>query len=146
MGGQPFSSTLSIMKTFLIVIAITFLMCNPAHAHRDSMLTVSPDGSIGEIPKVLGPVSLVVTGLGTSTLAVRFSVKGQSTSLPSCVTQLIKTKLPTNMQITGSWYHDESTLPYYVSVKFLIPAMRRTRVGTPALIFYLICEHRVSSA
>ncbi len=123
------------MKAFVIAIAIILLMSSPVHAHRDSLLTVSPDGSIVEIPKALGPVSLVVTGLGTSALAVSFSVKGQSTSLPSCATQFIKTKLATNMQITGSWYHEESTLPYYVRVKFFDPGYASNKSENSSINF-----------
>jgi hypothetical protein len=109
------------MKTIIAVFAVAYLFFNSAHAHRDTKLPISADGSIEQIPKEFGPVKLLVAALGTNAPFVTFSVKGQSTSLPACLTRHIKTTSLSDMKIAGSWYHDEATMPYYVNVTFLDP-------------------------
>ena len=99
----------------------------PANAHEDRILTVQPDGAIPEIPAIFGPVVLEISNLGTSSPDVQLSVGPKVTKLPSCVTRLIHTESKDQILVTGSWYGDESVLPYYISAKFFEPGYSATR-------------------
>jgi len=93
-----------------------------AHAHMDRILSLLPDGSIPELPSALGTVSLKISGLGSNAPAVEFDVGSNRDILPTCVTSFIRSKQLDDVRVTGSWYHDESDLPYYVNVQFYEPS------------------------
>jgi hypothetical protein len=97
------------------------LVATVASAHQDRILTLSPDGSIPEIPAPLGPVSLEISGLGGRAPIVVFRSGKHANTLPPCVTQLIPSTKASQVEVTGSWYHEESILPYYVGVAFHEP-------------------------
>lgn len=108
----------SCMKCFRLLLLAFTLFTSTASAHQDRILTVQPDGSIPEIPAPLGPVSLKISGLGSTALNVQFRSGAHVNVLPDCATRLIRSKRPSDVFVTGSWYHNESVLPYYVSVQF----------------------------
>jgi len=115
---------MNIIRSLLLISA---LVVGTAYAHQDRILTILPDGSIPEIPAHLGPVFLEISGLGTAAPTVRFRSRTHRTNLPACATRLINTRQLKDVFITGSWYHDESRLPYYVSVKFYDPGYVKSR-------------------
>ena len=91
-------------------------------AHKDVRLKVDEHGIVSRIPAEFGEVKLNIQGLGTKKKALTFSVNEQHTQVPECVANLIRTDSPQGMQLSGSWYHETSILPYYVSVQFYTPA------------------------
>jgi hypothetical protein len=115
------------MKSFRFFLLITALFTSAAAAHQDRILTVRPDGSIPEIPAALGPVSLKISGLGSPTPSVQFRAGTHINNLPDCATRFIRSKGQGDVFVTGSWYHSESILPYYVSVQFREPGYIATR-------------------
>ena len=108
----------SIGTTLLIVT----LCAGPAQAHEDRILHVTADGSIPAIPARFGKARLIMNGLGTERPFVQLRIGAHRTTLPFCVTQMIRTASAADMLVTGSWYHDEKTsLPYYLDVRFFDP-------------------------
>ncbi len=103
-----------------IVASIVFcLLSFSVSAHEDRILPIKADGTIDSLPAVYGVVKVeldrsptnpqVLTGVGVS--SSRFSVR-----LNSCVTD--KLKAFTHVEASGSWYHDLSGMPPYVTLAF----------------------------
>lgn len=105
-------------RSLLLIFA---LFTSAANAHQDRILTIQPDGTIPEIPASLGPVSLKISGLGSPSPSVQFRSGTHLNNLPDCATGLIRSKQLSEVFVKGSWYHDESRLPYYVGIKFRDP-------------------------
>ena len=108
------------MKKLRLLCFSVLLLASAASAHQDRLLTVLADGAIPEIPASLGPVFLKMSGLGGPTPAVTFRAGNKATTLPPCFTRLISATMR-DVQVSGSWYHEESVLPYYVNVTFSEP-------------------------
>jgi len=98
------------------------LVAGPAEAHRDRILPVKADGSIPDIPAEFGQVRLTLEGLGSTNPLIQLRIGTHQTTLPLCVARMIRTRSAAEIQVTGSWYHDEKTsLPYYLDVQFFDP-------------------------
>jgi len=109
------------MNKIRLLLLTSLLAIGTAYAHQDRILTIRPDGSVPEIPASFGPVSLRISDLGAPVPMVKFSSGIHHNNLPSCVTRLIQTQQLSDVFVTGSWYHEESRLPYYVNVQFYDP-------------------------
>jgi len=108
------------MSRYIFLIAL-LLIAGPAYAHRDRILTVHPDGSIPEIPKSFGAVYFRADKLGTAAPHIEFQVGSHRTILPDCLTKIIRSKNSSDIKLSGSWYHDERNLPYYVHIDLYDP-------------------------
>lgn len=108
------------LRARLVFLAALFV-CGVAHPHMDRILTVQPDGLIPEIPASLGKVFLKISSLGTSAPSVEFSVGQYHNNLPACLTKAIHSRQSSDVKITGSWYHNESIVPFYIVVQFYEP-------------------------
>jgi hypothetical protein len=97
------------MGTALLVFA---LFAGPAKAHEDRILHVNADGSIPAIPAKFGNVRLVMNGLGTKRPFVQLRIGAHRTTLPFCVTQMIRTaspaEIPHHMLTSLERIHDET--------------------------------------
>ena len=91
-------------------------------AHKDARLKVDEHGIVSRIPAEFGEVKLNIEGLGSKKKVLTFSVNEQHTQVPECVANLIRTNSMQGVELGGSWYHETSILPYYVFVRFYIPA------------------------
>ncbi|MBD2458757.1 hypothetical protein H6G80_32435 [Nostoc sp. FACHB-87] len=109
------------MKKFSAALLGVLLATNAAYAHRDRILTLTPNGSIPEIPATFGRAHLTVSGLGTDQPLIQLKIGTHQTTLPACVARLIRTTSQRDIRLTGSWYHDESILPYYINIEFYDP-------------------------
>lgn len=110
------------MKKIGATLLTLALLANPAAAHRDRILHVEADGSIPDIPAEFGPARLILEGLGSEKPSIQLQIGQHQTTLPSCVAQMVRTKSVADLQLTGSWYHDEKkSLPYYLNIKFYSP-------------------------
>ncbi|KAF1708886.1 hypothetical protein CSC70_12355 [Pseudoxanthomonas kalamensis DSM 18571] len=105
-------------KSCLLFLA---LLAGAVHAHEDRILTLQPDGNIPEIPASFGSVFLSISGLDGSAPSVRFHAGMHVNDLPTCAARYIRSKSKSDVQITGSWHHDESSLPYYIYIQFRDP-------------------------
>jgi hypothetical protein len=97
------------------------LIASTASAHRDRILSILSDGRIPEIPASFGPVLLKISGLGSAKPTVELRSGGKLNVLPVCLTRFIHSKKLSDVKVTGSWYHEESTLPYYINIEFNEP-------------------------
>jgi hypothetical protein len=104
------------------LLFLLFFTAGAANAHQDRILSVQPDGLIPEIPASFGRVSIKIKGLGSAAPMVQFGVGKHLTDLPSCVTRVIRTKSQSDIRVTGSWYHDEKTIPLKLSRVLLATA------------------------
>jgi hypothetical protein len=108
------------MKAVVLAFALCF-GCLTAMAHRDRWLTLRSDGSIAELPEQYGATRLYVSYLGGYPPAVAdlsFQSNGKQTVVPRCLLELIQPTVPDGLKLSGSWHHDETLLPHYVTVHF----------------------------
>lgn len=110
------------MRKLSIALLVMLLVTSAAYAHQDRILTLIADGSIPEIPAYFGRTQLMVSGLGTDNPLIQLKIGMHQTTLPVCVARLIRITSEKNIRLTGSWYHNESTLPYYINVQFYYPS------------------------
>ena len=132
---------MNIPKALLI---FGLLVSGPSMAHRDRTLPIADDGTIADIPPEYGPAKLSISFSPRGSDAppvssIVLSLGGKQTHLPECVTGLILSTSLRDVVASGSWYHDESVLPYYVSIMFLDPGHPPTSRAKPgyALLFNL---------
>lgn len=100
-------------------ILLLVLMPSAASAHQDRILSLRADGVIPELPTLYGATRLHVAHSHSDLSGLRFVSSGHETNLPSCLLRLVSGSTATNLFLVGSWYHDESLLPHYISVEFL---------------------------
>jgi hypothetical protein len=114
-------------KTSALLLLLS-LFVGPAKAHQDRIVQIGADGSILDIPPALGPVRLIVKGLGSTNPFVQLRIGAHQTTLPDCVARTIRSTKASDIQVSGSWYHDEKrSLPYYLNIRFFDPGYDRTR-------------------
>lgn len=119
-----------------IALAIALLGIAPAaEAHEDRILSLRADGSIPEIPATFGAVSFRAR-FGPP-VEVVFRVDGRTTVVPACITRLIPSQSLRDIDLSGSWYHDERILPFYVAADFLPPDRNEDAGKAVSVIFNL---------
>ena len=104
-----------------ILASLLLSVCSAAQAHQDTILSVGPGNLISGIPAPLAPVTLSIAGLGSNAPTIEFGAGGNLTALQLCAAQLIRSSSLEHVSVSGSWYHEESSLPYYVQVFFRDP-------------------------
>jgi len=110
------------------LFAVFAALACPAQAHQDQILPVAADGAITVLPPKYGPVNLTLEGLGSVKPLVQLRIGANQTTLPFCVTRLIRSRNLKDVLVTGSWYHDEEGgLPYYVKIQFFEPGYDRKK-------------------
>jgi hypothetical protein len=104
--------------TLFVLFAI---IVGSAEAHMDRILSVLPDGIIPEMPAAYSATRLhigfSITESG-SLSSLRFISSGRETDIQPCLLALVSNASAPRLFLRGSWYHDESSLPHYVSVEF----------------------------
>lgn len=115
------------MKSLYPILLPLLLVAAAASAHKDRILSIRRDGSIPEIPASFGGVFLKIGGLGTPRPTVQFRSGKNLNVLPPCVTRFIRSRKANDVYVTGSWYHEQSSLPYYINVEFNDPDDRAGR-------------------
>ena len=102
-----------------IAAAALCVLSSVALAHEDMPLPIGRGGTLGNLPPKFGPVKVLVGYSSSDPQTVR-SVTLTSprfgTKLNSCV--LAKLGPIVHVVASGSWYHNLSHLPPYVSVVF----------------------------
>jgi hypothetical protein len=110
------------MKKVGAILVILTLFAGAAEAHRDRVLHVEADGSISDIPAAFGQARLTLEGLGSEKPLVRLKIGASQTTLPFCVSRMIRSRDVAQIRVSGSWYHDETrSLPYYLGIQFFDP-------------------------
>ena len=105
---------------------VLVLVMQSSWAHRDTKIDMDKKGIL-TVPAEFGTVKLQVKGLGKSKKSVVFSVNEQHTQVPACVVNLIRSEKAEDVRIRCSWYHEASSVPYYVSVEFYTPAQTQAQ-------------------
>ena len=106
------------MKMQFAALLVLALLAGPVAAHKDQMLQVMKDGSIPDVPAKFGRVTLIVDGLGLENPLIQLRIGGRHTTLPTCVSRLVSSRKPEQIEVTGSWYHSEKVMPYYLTIRF----------------------------
>ena len=110
------------MKKIIASLIAIFIFNNIASAHEDTSLPISVDGSISGIPPEFGAAKLNIEfsneSASASVAKLELHIGGKSLLFPACLSSLLKTNKINTVIASGSWYHDESYLPYYLSIKF----------------------------
>ena len=89
-----------------------------AHAHEDRYFKISKNGDIPEIPAPWGPVQVLIQYQSSSHISsVRLTGKNFSTLLAPCVLKHLDHVI--KVEALGSWWHDPSIMPPYVSLEFV---------------------------
>lgn len=110
------------MKTIIASLVVFFIFNNIATAHEDTVLPINPDGSLSGVPAEFGAVILNIefaegdASRSVSRLELRINEK--SLIFPACLSDILETKNIDTVKASGSWYHDESHLPYYLHIDF----------------------------
>jgi hypothetical protein len=107
-----------------IIIALT-IIGHEASAHKDRILHLSEDGTIVDLPSEYQPATLRLD-FG-KIIALRLGKF--ETTLPYCLAKLPKARSSKDIEITGSWNHNESIIPYYLRVLLFDPAPNPTASG-----------------
>lgn len=90
-----------------------------ASSHKDTALQLRPDGHVSGLPKEFDPVRIRVLG-DPDEPRVSLHVRTQTVQLPSCIGSFFYPPTRESVRAKGSWYHERSTLPPYVSL--LLPS------------------------
>ena len=125
------------MRSWLVAGLVLFSLT--AQAHQDRILTLAPDGRLQGLPTAYEPARLDVgfTAMGSNgTRLTRLSLQlgKHQVSIPTCLLGLIPSDQRGQLQMSASWDHDESVLPYYVHLTLHDPAPSR---GSFSLLFDL---------
>jgi hypothetical protein len=122
------------MKPLLVFAFLlsSLVVSGTAFAHSDRILPIGFDGVMADVPAQYGPASLKVNfarPMSESPPITSLVLKlGQKRiKLPACITGLLRSRKIEEVVATGSWYHDESTLPYYLSLTFFDPGYSESR-------------------
>src|SRR4051794_15897387 len=108
------------MKRTTLVVAFVVL-ATAALAHQDRILSVGVDGAIPELPPAYQTTRLHIAfseGDAGALQQLNFLSSGQETSVPPCLLRLVPKSSLRQLFLSGSWYHDVSTLPHYLVVEF----------------------------
>ena len=114
----------------LPAVSLSLLLFSSAcFAHQDRIIDIKSDGTLSSIPPTYGPAALRVTfSQGKNgeppVSSVDLILGAQKISLPICVTGLLHTARLQHVKASASWYHEEKSLPYYLSVTFFDPGYR----------------------
>jgi hypothetical protein len=107
------------MALFRHIITLVLLAASCiASGHQDSILSISPDGTVAGLPPSFGSVTISIRGLESGKPSIEFSAGGNLTTIQPCAAHLVRSRSLSQVDISGSWYHEEDSLPYYVQVRF----------------------------
>ena len=99
-----------------------------AYAHQDLIIELNRDGSLHGLPAKYEPASLVIpAGDYHEGQNVVLQLANHRVEFPECLSVLFAKASRRHIQLSASWYHDPTTLPYYLSIE--LPLRRRSGQG-----------------
>lgn len=113
-------SAMTVINT-LATIVLLCMFAFVAEAHRDMWLKISEDGKISPLPPVYSGtrVEIELSKKQSGKLTkLSFTSAGKTTNIQKCLLDLVPEVSKSQIQLSGSWYHDKTILPDYVSVLF----------------------------
>ena len=104
------------LSRWLIGVAalIGLLLPGATTAHQDVLFPIGPSGELSRVPREFAPVTLRIKGTPADP-NVSLTFRSRVVSLPPCVGKLFFPPSGEAVLAKGSWYHDTSSLPPYVS-------------------------------
>jgi hypothetical protein len=101
------------------LFVLSSLLAVAVEAHQDRILSLQPDGAIPELPASYSSTRLKVELSPKGDLSrLSLTASGGEVSLPQCLLRLVREPSMRRLLVRGSWYHNQSTLPHYISVEF----------------------------
>lgn len=119
-------------------VLVGILASSNAIAHADRILPIGPGGAMPDVPLEFGPANLQV-GFSAPLRASQpisslvLALGDKRIEVPACITSLLRSREMKEVQVTGSWYHDESILPYYLNLSFFEPGYSANRWANPGV-------------
>jgi len=108
------------MKRTTVLVAF-MVLATAALAHQDRILSVRLDGAIPELPPAYQTTRLHIAfseGDAGALQRLTFLSSGREISFQPCLLRLVPKSSFRQLFLTGSWYHEESILPHYLTVQF----------------------------
>lgn len=108
------------IKNLTTILLLCMLAFN-ADAHRDAWLKISEDGKISPLPDEYAAtrVKIELSNQKSGKLTkFTFTSAGKTTNIQKCLLELVPEVSNGQIQLSGSWYHDEQILPDYVAILF----------------------------
>ena len=111
-------------------------------AHTDVSLAIAPNGDVSGLPEEYGTFNLLVDFSQSNDPSIQSIVLAHGASeaiLPSCITGLVQSNSMDDVELSASWYHDETTLPYYINLSLYDPNLDPSATQYPGytLLFNL---------
>mgnify|MGYP006143337367 CR=1 FL=1 len=95
------------MKIFLTLISFIF-MANLNMVHQDRILKIDKNGNIIGLPKKFMPAQF---DLNKNSLRIN----NKEIIFPKCISTYYKEYKNPKLLLTASWYHQKTSLPYYLN-------------------------------
>lgn len=117
-------------------------MGSECYAHTDISLAIAPNGDVSGLPDEYGTFNLIVDFSQSNDASIQSIVLARGASkavLPSCITGLVQSSDMDDVELSASWYHDETTLPYYMNLSLYDPNLDPSETQYPGytLLFNL---------
>ncbi len=95
------------MKILLILLSFLFLN-NSSVIHRDRILKIDKNGNIIGLPKKYSPAKFDL-------ISKKLRIKYREVVFPKCLNYYFEQNRNPKITLSASWYHDKTTLPYYLN-------------------------------
>lgn len=95
----------------------------PASASTDMRFKIGRTGQIDNLPRSLSPVfarASFSSGQNPRLMSFQLQTPNGQSSLPKCLLEHIESTTVRDIELTGSWHHEEVPVPY-ITVQFYAP-------------------------
>jgi len=124
------------MNRTLAVSLLALAAAGICEAHQDRGLTVTDNGTILELPAEFGPASVKIEFAQSPPIAsITLRLGKNIVKVPKCATGFLTSRSMKDVAVAASWYHEESVIPYYLSMHFFDPAHNSNGWSNP---YYLL--------
>lgn len=126
-----------------LALAVLLALSLPVQAHQDAILKIGADGRIAEIPAPWGPVRVVVSyAAPRHVTSVQVANQRFNVKLSPCVLKYLGGV--TAVGASGSWYHEPSVMPPYLTLVFVQQAARNSRMPEQSVsVTFSLADGRV---
>lgn len=131
---------------WMLAALVLMLMPMTVQAHVDRVLHRRSDGSVAGVPQRFGPVAIDLRFPENQPPLVTLRIGPNAIRLPNCIAELIKARRVEDIELSGSWYHEQSNIPYYISVDFYAPGVKHEQMsGDYVNVLFSLHDARVLS-
>lgn len=120
---------------FFLVVTVGF--ASAAYAHRDTIFHISESGELVGVPEEFSPAYLLIDHESDVVNSVTLQVSGHIAELPACIARFFDLPIGEEILVSGSWYHERSLLPPYISIRLPSIADSRGMFEGHSLLFSL---------